>query len=248
MNSESNHSNGRLARARSTVKWFTVSLILVTAILTAGLAIVALLSQHGSTAMWIRWSNIGQAFGALNSVVAGFALVALVVTFLAQLQEFRAQRAELAVQRESLRLAQSDLHRGTEAELRKLHVDLLKMAMNDSQLAAVWPALKPGLSRERNRQYLYANLILQHAWLMVRISDYTEAEMQSNLRYLFTSPLMREYWQASARNRSAILVSGTDEYRFAEVADEICAEYQAVLACMNQCPIDPDDAPVAEAA
>jgi hypothetical protein len=98
---------------------------------------------------------------------------------------------------------------GAEADLRALHTNLMKMAMDDNDLAEVWPALRPGLRPRRNRQYLYANLIVQHAWLNIRIHEYTEAEMRNNLRYLFDSPVMREYWAATHAHRARLLVPGT---------------------------------------
>jgi hypothetical protein len=104
------------------------------------------------------------------------------------------------------------------------------MAIDDANLAEVWPELQPGVSPERNRQFLYTNLILQYAWLKHRISDYTEAEMRSNLRYLFGSPVIHDYWLASAGPRSRILVPGTDETGFDQIAEEVFREYVDSLA------------------
>jgi hypothetical protein len=90
--------------------------------------------------------------------------------------------------------------------------------------AQAWPQLQPDLRPRRNRQYLYANLIVQYAWLNVQIGDYTEAEMRNNLRYLFDSPLMQEYWAATQANRARFLVPGTPEFAFNEVANEVFLE------------------------
>jgi uncharacterized membrane protein len=196
----------------------------VAVILLAGIGMVALVTSGGSTDTWNRWSNAGQAFGVLTAVLSGLALAALIVTFWLQLQELKAQRIELCQQRELLSNAQTALHRSAEAELRTLHTDLTKMAIDDTDLAEVWPVLEAGISPARNRQYLYANLILQHAWLMFRVSDYTEAEMRSNLRYLFRSPLFRDFWKASQKVRGGVLVPGTAEYRFDRIARDVFAE------------------------
>jgi hypothetical protein len=212
---------GRLWNA---IKWGLTSVTFVAALLATGIGMVAIVGRDGSAEVWHRWSDVGQAFGVLTSVFSGLALVALVITFWMQYKEIRAQRVELAVQRRSLMDAQTELFRTAEANLRTLHVGLLKMALDDAALAAVWPPAGPDLTAERNRQYMYANLVIQHAWLTVRVGNHTEAEMLSNLRYLFTSPLIREFWRATADVRNAILVPGTPEYRFAQLADEICGE------------------------
>src|SRR5947208_2696863 len=115
-----------------------------------------------------------------------------------------------------------------------LHIELIKMAMNDEQLAAVWPPFETDPSIERNRQYLYANLVYQHTWLCLRISDYTDLEVESLLRYLFTSQVMRDYWRAASNARKYSLVPNTPEYTFAQRAEKICLEYEAVLAAVNQ--------------
>jgi len=222
---------GPLARAARLVKWTVVTITFLGLVLLAGVGIVALLGRDGSDRTWSRWGNVGDAFGALNSLLSGLAVAAIVVTFLVQFQELKVQRTDLARQRDSLNRAESELRRSAEAKLRMLHVDLMKMAMDDTSLAEVWPPLAPRLSHEENKQYFYANLILQHAWLQLRINVYTEAEMHSYLRYVFTSPIMREYWQISMRSRNRILVPGTAEFLFNEAADAICREYEDVLTC-----------------
>jgi hypothetical protein len=81
---------------------------------------------------------------------------------------------------------------------------------------------------ERNRQYLYANLIIHHHLLCLRTGDYSEEQVERNLRYLFRSSLIRMYWRAAATGRR-YLVAGTEEHSFSRLADEICQEYEAVL-------------------
>jgi hypothetical protein len=211
-------------RLWSAVRWALTSVAFVAALLATGIGMVAMVGQGGSTDIWHRWSDVGQAFGVLTAVFSGLALVALVVTFWMQLKELREQRVELAVQRRSLVDAQAELFRTAEANLHSLHMGLLKIALDDVDLAAVWPPLAPDLSAERNRQYVYANLVIQHAWMGLRLGPYSEAEIKRNMRYLFTSPLIREFWQATANARSVLLVPGTPEHHFAELADELFRE------------------------
>jgi hypothetical protein len=184
---------------------------------------------------WAVRANIGDSFGLMNTILSALALAALAATLSFQSRELALQRAELAMQRETLQASRGELHRTAEASLRMLHVEMIKMSIDDPSLAAVWPALDPQASPERERQYQYANLIYLHAWLSLRIGDYTTEQVQNTLRRLFTSPLMREYWRAASRARMA-LVPGTEEYEFAEVADKICEEYEDLLAATRGSP------------
>jgi hypothetical protein len=118
--------------------------------------------------------------------------------------------------------------RHSHASMPQLHQELLKMAIEDERLAEVWPPLEPDLSPEHNRQYLYANLMINHHWLCLRTGDYTDEQVERNLRYLFRSRLMRKYWRAASTARR-YLVPGTDEFSFSQLADDICHEYEAVM-------------------
>jgi hypothetical protein len=217
------------ARFARTGKWLAATVVFTAATIVSGIGLAALLGRSGAESTWNRWSAVGETFGALSTVVSGLALLAFVITFASQVRELKNQHAELILQGEALERSHAELHRDVETNLRRLHMDMLKLAIDDERLAAVWPPLEPGLPHEVNRQYLYANIVFQHHWLCLRISDYTEEQVESNLRYLFTSPLMRKYWRASS-NARRFLVPDTDEFLFSRMADEICHEYERVLA------------------
>jgi hypothetical protein len=173
--------------------------------------------------VWARWGNVGQTFESVNAVFSGLAFVALVVTFAIQFQELRMQRIELKMQREAMKASNGELHRSAEADLRALHVELIKMAIDDPQLAAVWPEIEAGLSTERNRQYMYANLIIQQVWLNLQIGNYSNDEARGMLRHMFSNVLMRNYWVASEESRRW-LVAGTPEHLFAKMVDDLSRE------------------------
>jgi hypothetical protein len=198
-------------------------------ILLLGFGAVVLLQTTDSPEGWSARANVGDSFGVINALVSGLALAGLIVTLWLQSRELALQRTELAMQRDSLDQSRMELYRSAEASLRMLHVDLIRMSIDDQSLAAVWPPLQPGAPHEKERQYLYANLIYQYIWLSLRISDYSDEEVQNRLRYMFTSPLMREYWRAASRARMS-LVPGTPEFDFAEAANRICGEYEDLLA------------------
>ena len=192
-------------------------------VLFAGIGIAALLGRSGSTDLWTRWGNVGQTFESINTIFSGLAFVALVVTFAIQFQELRMQRIELKLQREAMKASNGSLHTSAAANLRSLHMELMRMAIDDPELAAVWPDFDVGLSIKRNRQYLYANLIIQHLWLYLQIGEYSEDEARGMLHYMFSSPLMRDYWAASERVRRW-LVADTPEHLFAKMVDDLYGE------------------------
>ena len=223
---------GRSTSAEAAVrtgKWIAASALVILVILLVGLGVVTSLQGLDTPNEWAERANVGDSFGVVNALVSGLALAALIVTLWLQSRELALQRTELAMQRVSLNESRVELHRSAEASLRMLHVDLIRMSIDDPTLAAVWPPLDPGVGHEKERQYLYANLIYQHMWLSLRISDYTDEQVQNRLRYLFTSSIMREYWRAAAKARMS-LIPGTAEYIFAEAADRICGEYEDLLA------------------
>ncbi|UQU62367.1 DUF6082 family protein [Couchioplanes caeruleus] len=176
--------------------------------LLVGVGIAAALGQQGTAGTWSRWSDVGQTFGVLSSIISGLALVAVVLTARVQFRE---------------------LQRSAAAELSMLHLEILKMSINDPQLAEVWPAFSPGLSVERNRQFLYANIIYQFHWTSLRLNKATDEEALGSMRYLFTSPLMRKYWAAAARARTS-LAPGSPEHAFVQRLDDLCRDYEAAVA------------------
>jgi hypothetical protein len=188
---------------------------------------VALLATGVNGADWTVFANVGESFGALNAVISGLALAAVVVTFWMQFAELKAQRAELASQRESLVRSHADVYRATETDVRRLHMELIKFALKDPALARVWPIGQADLSPERTRQYLYVNLVLQHLALQARIG--TVADIERQVRRVFCSPVVREYWRDTAADRKKMVDPGSAEQRFSELATKVCDEYESVL-------------------
>lgn len=195
-------------------------------ILVFGIAVDVAMANTLPDREWQRWSNIGQAFESVAAVFAAFGLAALVITFVMQFKELQLQRQELALQRHEMRQTQAELHRSAEADLRRLHVELLRMAIDDEGLGAVWPdADSANHPHSVRRQFWYANLVYQHQRLAMEFSDYDADRMQPVLRRLFRSPVMRAYWVAGAEARACDLVPGTREWSSAQAVDEICRGY-----------------------
>jgi Family of unknown function (DUF6082) len=209
--------------------WSGVACGFVVASIPAGVGLAAFLAEHSAYTDWNKLSDVGQTFGAVSSIISGLTLIAVVITARAQSRETNRNLTELEEQRRLLADNRVALMRTAEASHGRLHFEILKMAVDNDDLAAVWPSFEPGTSAVRNRQYLYANAIYQFQYLAMQDGNYTEEQVLSALRYLFTSPLMRGYWHASQFARTS-LVRGSNEFRFAAKVDEICREFEAVAA------------------
>ncbi|MEV4347595.1 DUF6082 family protein [Actinoplanes sp. NPDC049596] len=211
---------------------FAVPLLTVVVLMT-GIGMVALIGRRGDDTTWSRWSSVGEAFGVVNSVVSAIAVAAVVITWSLQRRDLRDQRVELAMQRQVLEGTEAALRRSADVDVRRLHVTLIGMALDNRDLADVWPS-DPGTDAVTRSQHLYSNLLLQHVWVQYTAGVATREEMVSNLRYLFASPKVRAFWRDTANNRQNIYVESSAELSLAVVADTIWREYEAVLSCSDE--------------
>jgi Family of unknown function (DUF6082) len=209
--------------------WIAGLLVAILVMILAGVGVAALLAERGGSADWSRWSDVGQTFGALGSIISGMTLVALVATARAQSREMHEHRRELEQQRHSLADNYAELRRTTTAAFRRLHLEILRMSIEDPTLAKVWPPFGPNISSERNKQFLYANIIYQFQFTSLHSEGYTAEQALTTLQYLFTSQVMRDFWKASANARSSLLPQSA-EYAFAQRVDEVCRQFDAVVA------------------
>jgi hypothetical protein len=216
-------ANGGVRSTSKFAVWFGGTLAIMVISLLAGVGVAAMLGRRGTAQDWSKWSDVGQTFGVLSSVISGLALAALVVTARAQFREMQANRIELEQQRQALA-------RTAEANLRMVHLEILRMSIDDPDLAEVWPRFETSPSVAENRQFLYANIIFQFHWMSLRVGGYTDDEIMRSVGYLFRSPIMRDYWRAAAPSRAAALEPDSAEEIFARRLDELCSIYEAVAS------------------
>ncbi|MFC1414197.1 DUF6082 family protein [Streptacidiphilus sp. N1-12] len=194
-----------------------VALILLAVIAVACVALSgwmndSVVSLSGSMGRAKDLGTVGQYFDAGSAVFSGIALLLVIVTTVMQ-------RRELAMQRDSLGKSQWELHRSAETEMRKLHMDLIKMAIDDDSLAKLW-SYDDSIPAEQVRQYLYANLIFSHLLLNHELHVIDETNILGHIHGVARSPIFREYWVASASAR-ALLNQESTEYKFGQLIDSI---------------------------
>lgn len=189
------------------------------AVLLAVLVTYVLGRVGGPTPQWERLSFIATVAGAAFTMaaVAGIAVGVVTLRQSAEAQRLQAEAQEL----------QAKAHRAAvEQAIRATHNDLLKMAIDQPLLDAVWggPA-DPRLADDDPGAQAYANMIVAFWQMAYHGGVSTDAEVRLGARAFFTGRIGRAFW-AGARADRAEAVGDDVEHRFHEVVD---AEYQAAL-------------------
>lgn len=161
-----------------------------------GVSPAALALFQGDTATWERLSLIGQTYGAASALLSALALVGIAITLVLQAREVKVSR---------------------EQGQRILHVDLLKMAMDNPLYRRAWgPVLGDG---EEDRQHLYVNLIVSEWQVSFEIGTMGEALLRAEAASLFRGEPGRRFWR-NARQVRLATSSARRERRFHQILDE----------------------------
>lgn len=156
-----------------------------------------------------RWAQIGQAVSPIGVFFSGSAFIGIAAALLLQ-------GRELGNQGEELRIARQEQQLNSELGLRQLHTDLIKMALDDDELLAVWPPLAPGVSETRKDHY--CNLILNLQKVAFEAKTVELTELRGALRFLMASTDMRTFWsKARAARLSVTQGDGPEDFFTAEV-------------------------------
>jgi hypothetical protein len=193
---------------------FCIGITLISVGITATLALVLNKDLQG------KMGVLGQIFESVNAAFSGLGFIALVVTFRLQYDEFRLQRKELENQHSAMNKSQEQLRQSARCDIRGRHVELMRMSIGDEDLAEVWPDFRAGMSPRLKKQYAYANLIVQHQRMMHEVGFSDDADIRQLFHYLFTSPIMRNYWEDRMIARVVITSRGSRERDFEELIDQ----------------------------
>jgi hypothetical protein len=89
-------------------------------------------------------------------------------------------------------------------EQHRLHFDLLCKAMDDPALASVLDTYETDIPPERQRQYLFANVLYVNALYYHRIGAWSITELYGHLRVICRNDVFREYWSATRHHRKSL--------------------------------------------
>jgi hypothetical protein len=150
---------------------------------------------------WPDLGNAGQAYGAVSALVSGAALLAVGVSLLMQQRQTRTTE---------------------EQAVRQRHFDLVNLTLHDLKFLHSWGRL-PKL--EYDPALLgFANLIVNHWFMLWRINRMTETALRENARNFFAGHVGRDYWRRSgprwpATDRANRTFAGIMRQEFDRAAD-----------------------------
>jgi hypothetical protein len=187
-------------RRRLQILFMSVCLAAGMTAIAASLVVPILLLLRLSDKQLNRWSEIGQALSPIGIFFSGVAFIGVAVALIIQQRELKNQHDEISIARE-------EQARASEVVIRQLHTDLIKMAIEDPELLAIWPAMAPGIAGSKKDQY--CNLILNLQKVAYETHAVELAELRGALRFLMTSRDMYMFWERARTAR--IAVTGGDE-------------------------------------
>jgi hypothetical protein len=184
--------------ARRTGLTILLVLIAVVAAALVGLTPVALTVFRGDKTNWERLSYIGQTYGAASALLSALALVGIAVTLVLQARDTKVSR---------------------EQGQRILHVDLLKMAMENPLYRRCWGPIGYAEDAETELQHIYVNLIFSEWQTSFEIKTMDERLLRAVARSLFRGEVGRRFWR-NARETRIATSSTRRERRFHQILDE----------------------------
>ncbi|MEX5636273.1 DUF6082 family protein [Parafrankia sp. FMc2] len=192
-----------------------VALVVVAMIGIGALAAAPLIltAARGQSNDWNELGDIATTYGAAAALLSVLALAGVAVSLVFQARETKASRDQA---------------------LRSLHVDLLRMAMDDEVYRRCWGEFFDSSDPEEQRAQLYVNMIFSHWELMFELNALTEVALHEAARIVLAGPDGRRFWEGSREIR-ARSVSSRRKRRFHAIVDE---EY---LRIASPAPVpDPD--------
>ncbi|MFH8489758.1 DUF6082 family protein [Streptomyces longisporoflavus] len=156
---------------------------------------------------------MSSAVGAgLAFAVGAFALLA------AQQRRYAELRLEVD------KAERADRRRTMMAQQHELQLYLLRKAIDDPDLAAVF-SIAEAESPGQQRQFLFANALYTNALLAYRIGVVNWEELHGHVRVMCANPIFRQYWHAT-RHQRASLKDSSDEARVGRMTDMLVHELE----------------------
>lgn len=191
--------------------------LIVLALVLVTLSPLALDGFDGAGSMWERRSFIGQTYGAAAVLISTLGGVGVAIALILQAKERRDSR---------------------EQGLRTEHAALLKMAMEDRRLHAVWgDAADPGLSDDDLDARAYANMVVSFWETSFETGSTQDGALRAEAAGFFTGRIGRAFWRDARRNRLATAETRRSR-RFHAIFDE---EYRKAIRAPHV-----SDAPIRE--
>jgi hypothetical protein len=184
---------------------------------TASITVPIILLLRANDRTLSRWAEIGAALSPVGIFFSGAAFIAIAVTLFLQ-------GGQLRQQHEELNITQEEQKRSSEVVLRQLHNDVIKMAIDDPELLAVWPPMAPGVTETKKDHY--CNLILNMQKVAYETRTIELAELRGALDYLMRSQDVYLFWTKARAARMGVTGGDEAEDFFTSEVDRAYADAQ----------------------
>jgi hypothetical protein len=174
-----------------------VALIGVGALATAPILLTAI---RGQSKDWSELSDIATTYGAAAALLSVLALAGVAVSLVFQARETKASRDQA---------------------LRTLHVDLLRMAMDNEVYRRCWGDFFDSTDPDEQRAQMYVNMIFSHWEMMFELNALSEVALREAAGIVLAGPDGRRFW-AGSRDIRAKSASTRRKRHFHAIVD---AEY-----------------------
>jgi hypothetical protein len=187
-----------MARLRPSAATAVLVVVAVVGVAMLAVSPALLLGLRGQSDDWGELSDIATTYGAAAAFLSVLALAGVAVSLVFQARETKASRDQA---------------------LRSLHVDLLKMAMDDAVYRRCWGPFFDSDDPDAQRAQMYTNMIFSHWELMFELNAITEGHLREAVSVVLTGEEGRRFWEGSRSMRAS--AAGTRrERRFHEIVDE----------------------------
>jgi Family of unknown function (DUF6082) len=183
---------------RTTTTIVTASLAGLAAIVISPLALEAV--SHIFNLNWTTLSNVGQAYGAVSALIAGFALFGIAASVYLQAREIRYNRW---------------------AGERARHFELMRMAIENPFYQNAFAL--PDIPKDAATMSGYINLLFYNWSMTYEFGDISERALRLLLSDVLYTDAGRAYWQRFGSGRQKLMDSPR-EIEFNQIADMIYHE------------------------
>jgi hypothetical protein len=145
---------------------------------------------------WGQFSNEGQAYGGVASVIGMIAIVGVVASLILQVRESAANRVQLN---------------------RTFHSELVYKSLEDPDLLECWGIQNGDIAKLKKAGYI--NLIVSYWHAMFEIGRMTDDDLRASAAEIFAAMPARDYWP-TARPRWVQFQPGNTNRRFIAIIDD----------------------------
>jgi hypothetical protein len=186
-----------------------VVLSIITVVALSPLAMAAAVPNSLTNDTLQRISNIGQTYGAASAVLSAIALLGVGASIILQILDSRNSR---------------------EQNMRILHLDLFRIALDDPKLLDCWGKFSSSTNVAQQRHLIYANLIVSFWRTAFETGGMGENELRIVADGFFDGKIGREYWTNAKQSRKRSAMTHRSRC-FITILDE---RYEAAVAKINQ--------------